>query len=328
MIDRHNFNFQLILGLPKQLHFGFVFLCASVLTAVLMTIWAAIPEDILSYSKTSVFGFAVIGILRSYICFLLPLVFLSTRYVVSGKNLMGKFPGIGILIISILAGFPASLIFTALHNLSLYFYITNHTRVPLPAIFYAGLDRSPIALALILIAGVLLPSIAEGVFFRGLLFASLPKKCQNGFGIIIIAFLFAVFMLNPIDFWAYFFLGLLLGYIRMTTDSVISSILTQCAMVGFMLILSALIPYIGIAEAQTRIDIDPSIPYVAITSIVIGLLALGAVVSQLQRNYSGMLLEKSSVPETDFTDTKWYKGWSIVMSALFLFSLWSIIMFR
>lgn len=328
MKDHQNIKLHEYLNLPKQLHFGFVFLCVSVLSAILMTSWTAIPESVLTYSKTSALGFAIISILRAFICLLLPVVFLSTRYALSGKQLAGKFPGFGILIISMLAGFPASLIFTALHNLSLYYYITNRFRIPLPSFFYAGLDPSPLSLALVLVAGVVLPTIAQEVFFRGLLFTSLPQKWQNGFGIVLIAFVFAVFMLNPVDFWAYFFLGLLLGYVRMTTDSVVASILTQGAMVGFMFLLAPLIPFIDIAEAQTRIDIDPSIPYVAITSIAIGLLALGAVASQLQRNYWSLLLEKSAVPDTDIADQRWYKGWSIVMSALFFFSLWSIVMFR
>jgi len=326
--NRLNIKLQEYFNLPKQLHFGFVLLCLSVLSSILMTIWAAIPESILSYSKTSVLGFAAIGILRSFICLLLPIVFISTRYALSGKLLFGKFPGFGVLIISVLAGFPATLIFTALHNLSLYYFITNRIHIPLPAFFYAGFDRSPISLAIVVVAGVILPTLAHEVFFRGLFFASLPPQWRNGFGIILIAFVFAVFMLNPVDFGAYLFLGILLGYVRMTTESVLASVLTQCAMAGFMFLLAPLIPFVEIAEAQTLIDIDPSIPYVAITSIAIGLLALGAVVSQLQRNYLSLLLEKSAVPDSDVADPKWYKGWSMVMSALFFFSLWSIVMFR
>ena len=71
---------------------------------------------------------------------------------------------------------------------------------------------------------VIIAPIVEEVIFRGIIMSGFSRNYHPAFAIFFSALLFALFHLNPWQFAATFALGLILGYIRIRTGSVIACI--------------------------------------------------------------------------------------------------------
>lgn len=71
---------------------------------------------------------------------------------------------------------------------------------------------------------VIIAPIVEELIFRGVIMSGFMRNYKAGYAIFYSALLFALFHLNPWQFPATFLLGLILGWIRIRTDSIIASI--------------------------------------------------------------------------------------------------------
>ena len=71
---------------------------------------------------------------------------------------------------------------------------------------------------------VIIAPIVEEVIFRGIIMSGFSRNYHPAVAIFFSALLFALFHLNPWQFAATFALGLILGYIRIRTDSVLACI--------------------------------------------------------------------------------------------------------
>lgn len=80
-------------------------------------------------------------------------------------------------------------------------------------------------LMLSLMAGALMPAVAEELLFRGLVQRSFEQWLRPAFAILLSAFLFAALHLRPVTFIPLLFLGLFLGYLVRRTGSVQPAIL-------------------------------------------------------------------------------------------------------
>ncbi|WCK57629.1 type II CAAX endopeptidase family protein (plasmid) [Aneurinibacillus sp. Ricciae_BoGa-3] len=72
----------------------------------------------------------------------------------------------------------------------------------------------------------ILPGILEEAMFRGILIRGMQHKSKR-FAIVYIAFLFGMFHMNPYNFVAPFLLGILLGYLLYTTNSIIPGMIAH-----------------------------------------------------------------------------------------------------
>lgn len=315
-------QFTSLLSIPSKPTVGFVFGACALLSTVLLLIWYVIPDSILAFSKTSLIGFSIINVCRLLICLLFPFVFIVSRYKIPEKRLFGMNPGIGAYIISLLAGFPAMLLFVSIHNLTSRFLLINNIFPPAPAIFFVSEDQSTEAILLSLIVGALLPILLQELYFRGLLYGILPGQLSGFRGNVWIAMLFAVYMLSPVDFLGYFLLGLLLGYIRSSTDNLFCPMLTQVSMVGCLYAFRTLLPYLNTSEIRSHIDIDPTLLYISVTSIVMGSLCLFPILTQLRRIADFLRMEKIDDPPKEPSPIRQHIGWSFWLGLLFFAGVW------
>lgn len=310
------------LSIPAKPTIGFVFGACALLSTVLLLAWYVIPDSVLTFSKTSLIGFSIISVCRLLICLLFPFVFIVSRYKIPEKRLFGINPGIGAYIISLLAGFPAMLLFVSIHNLASRFLLINNIFPPPPAIFFVSSDRSTEAILLSLIVGALLPILLQELYFRGLLFGVLPGQLAGFRGNVWISLLFAIYMLSPVDFFGYFLLGLLLGYIRTSTDNLFCPMLTQVSMVGFIYAFRSLLPYLNTSEIRSHIDIDPTLLYISITSIIMGSLCLFPIMTQFRRIADFLRMEKIDDPPKERTPIREHIGWAFWLGLLFFAGIW------
>lgn len=301
---------------------GFVFGTCALAETVLILLWQLIPQSVLIWSKTSLIGFSIITVCRLMIALLLPIVFFISRYSLEDKRVYGMNPGFGAIIHSILAGFPAMLLFVALHNLSARFIILRGIPVPQPAIFCTTLDASNEATLLFILVGAVLPILLEELFFRGVLASVLPASLYNAKGYVWISFLFAVYMLNPIDFIAFFLLGILLGYIRHNLDNAFCGVLTRLSMVGSYLLFRSLMPYLDTSVIRTEADIDSTVLYTAMTALIMGALILAPILSQIRRIAGYLKMERMDEAPREESPITSHIGWSYWLGLLFFAGLW------
>lgn len=133
----------------------------------------------------------------------------------------------------------------------------------------------------VLLIAALLPGLCEEILFRGVLQGILSRKGQWT-GVVITAFLFAVFHLNPWNLLPAFFLGVVFGVLVVRTGSLIPAILAHIAanataftvayifqdqidsdvyplIVGLVIVFCAISPYFWL---QTR-EVDSGLPMLA-----------------------------------------------------------------
>ena len=154
------------LPIPEKPTVGFIFGACALAEAVLLLLWQFIPQSVLVWSKTSLIGFSIINVCRLMVAFLLPLVFFISRYAIADRHVYGTNPGFGAVLHSIVAGFPAMLLFVSVHNLIARFIILRGIPVPRPAVSCTVLDTSKEATLLFLLVGSILPILLEELFFR------------------------------------------------------------------------------------------------------------------------------------------------------------------
>jgi len=311
-----------LLSFPAKPTIGFVFGACALLSTVLMLVWYVIPDSVLTFSKTSLIGFSIISVCRLLICLLFPFVFIVSRYKISEKRLFGMNPGIGAYIISLLAGFPAMLLFVSIHNLLSRFLLLKNILPPPPAIFFVSGDHSTEAILLSLIVGALLPILLQELYFRGLLSGVLPGQLSGFRGNAWVALLFAIYMLSPVDFFGYFLLGLLFGYIRTSTDNLLCPMLTQVSMVACIYGFRNLLPYLNTSEIRSHIDIDPTLVYISVTSIIMGSLCLFPILTQFRRIAEFLRMEKIDDPPRESSPIREHIGWSFWLGLLFFAGVW------
>jgi membrane protease YdiL (CAAX protease family) len=76
---------------------------------------------------------------------------------------------------------------------------------------------------------LLLPPIAEEVFFRGFLLSGFRRKRNAAVAVVIVAAIFAVFHMQPAKYLPTFLIGLWLGYVVVATGSLWPAILAHLA---------------------------------------------------------------------------------------------------
>lgn len=74
---------------------------------------------------------------------------------------------------------------------------------------------------------VVLAPIVEELIFRGVIFSGFQKNFRPFWAVVLSALLFALFHLNPWQLGPTFLLGLLLGFIRLRTGSLLAAIFTH-----------------------------------------------------------------------------------------------------
>ena len=259
-----------------------VLFCAVFSTAVTL-LWKYLPDSALPFAKTSLIGFALVMLLRIFLSLLLPVLFFAFRYKLEDVRILGRNPGLGAILLSVLIGCPLSLILVSIHNLIVRLFIARGIALTFPAFFYVSSDTSLESRLLALFAAFLIPVLLQELFFRGLLFSVWPGSAARPLRILLSGFLFALFMQNPIDFIPLLLLGIVLAYVRQSTDNFLCPVLTQISMLLTYYLFSKLLPYTDYFSATVTNDTSLVSVYVAAAALVMSLLAFLPVLAQLRR---------------------------------------------
>ena len=302
-----------------------VLFCAAFSTAVFL-IWKFLPDELLPFAKTSLIGFSVVTLVRLFLSLFLPVVFFAQRYRIQDARIIGRYPGIGAALLSFMIGCPVSLIVVAVHNLLVHFFAAKGISPALPAFFYSSKDISMESRLLALAAAFLIPILLQELFFRGLLFSVWPRSTAVSPKILLSGLLFALFMQNPVDFIPLFFLGVILAYVRHSTDNFLCPVITQVSMLLTYFVFSSLLPYQDYIAVNVTNDADSVYLYTAAAALVMSLLAFLPVLAQLRH------LSHESARISEFQDEQEEEslhgqfGWSFWLGLILFAASWVLLL--
>ena len=311
---------------PAPLTVGLVFGMTSFGSMLISIPWILLPDTFFPFSKVSVIGFSIVSLVRLLLCLLVPLVFFTYTHRMQEERLLGQNPGGGAILLSFLIGSPTALIMVAAHNLIGRFFLVRDFEIAGPAFSFVSEDTSRSVRLLLFFVAFLLPVLLQELYFRGLLYSLLPRKTAGYQRILLTAFLFAVFMLSPVDFVPFFFLGILLGYLRQATNSIICPIVTQIAMLITYTIFSRMLPIQDMSSLDAAVDLDLSFQYPAIAALLISLLAFLPLLAQIRRTSKDAEPFASQPPDAVTVRLREHFGWSFWLGLLFFAAVWVLLL--
>lgn len=301
------------------------FLCALASTFVSF-IWICIPDDTFSFSKTSLLGYFVISIFRVVLCLILPIAYVAFHADIPEKEIVGTNPGIGVFLMCFLLGCPAGILFVSTHNLSAYFCLSQKITVASPAYNYVSQDSSKLALVLLVLMAYVIPIIAQELFFRGVFFEVFQSKAYGLARNVLAALFFSAYMLSPVDFLAYFLLGLALSIVRRASNNVFCPILTQFGMLLTYALSKEMLPYLDLTSVSSLIDLDATVLYTSLSALLISLLSFFPVLSQIQRS-GEKPAPQSLADEKKPSFTKLVSfSWPLVLGLLLFTAQWVLLL--
>lgn len=305
---------------------GPALLVLAFLNAVFTLVWIYLPEGVLPFSKTSLIGYSVITISRLFLTLLVPVIFFTYWYRLPDRRILGTYPGVGAFLFSFLIGIPASVILVAAHNLMTRFFVIKGISFASPAFSFVTEDTSSESKILMYGVVFLIPILAQEIFFRGFLFSVWPRSQGTLVKITLSALLFALFMQYPEEFLLFFVLGLLLGYIRHSTDNILCPILTQISMVVTYCLFSRFLPWLDRAQIRSAADLDKVSLYTAVAVLTINLFTFLPVLSNFRRISRDTDSYTNDPDSGDTVPMKGTVGWSFVISLILLAVVWVILL--
>jgi membrane protease YdiL (CAAX protease family) len=312
--------------LPKSVTIGLVFGVCAFFSTLLTLLWLFLPATALPFSKTSLIGFSMITLLRMLLCLLLPFVLFSYLYRIPEEKILGQNPGLGAVLLSFLIGCPVTLMMVSAHNLLGRFFLTQGIAIAPSAFSFVSEDHSSESRLLVFVITFLLPVLLQELYFRGLLFSVFPRKIAGYQRILFTAFFFALFIQSPIDFVPIFLLGVLLGYIRQATNSLLCPILVQCGMLLTYVLFSRLLPVLDLTALRSAVDLDLSSQYSAIAAPLISLLAFLPLLAQIRRTSKDAEAYAQQAADDSAVRLHEQFGWSFWLGLLFFAASWVLLL--
>lgn len=275
---------------PKHPNIGLLLLCTFGMSFLTQLIWQGIPENKLFFSKTSLIGYAVITLFR-LLFLLLIYVFVTEHFEIQEHYVWGRNPGLGAFFMSFLVGVPAMLLSIGVHNLFIFFELKLENPIPSQLYYCVSSDSSEYGFLLNLVIGVLFPILIEELFFRGLVYAVLPKFWWVR--IFVPALLSTFFATNRLEFFTLLSIALCTSVVRFFTDNVLCSCFTRIGLVCSTVLLRGLLAPQDPELVQNAIDYSRTVLYSSIIGVAIGIVMLMVLFRQL-RDYRRQLLNEDA----------------------------------
>ena len=199
------------------------------------------------FSDNTLQSFALSGLVTQLLLVLLPSVVILIVYRIPPYDIVGGKAKAGSLVIGLTVGIPAAVVFQGMNNLFIYVLIRSGIQLPQPTLTIP-LIQGPIyrlawpALLVLLFTMVLLPGLIEELMFRGVLQASLRSGGAIAAAVIWQALTFSLFHRDPLFILPPLMAGLLLGFIRLQSESLLPAMLAHMSLNLSLLAINPLLP--------------------------------------------------------------------------------------
>ena len=267
------------IGLPKHPGIGLILFTCFGSSLLVQLIWQGLSEDHLFFSKTSLIGYSFVTITR-LLLLLMAFVIITEQFRIKEHHIWGRNPGLGAFFMSFLAGAPAMLMATSIHNLFIFMVLKMENPLPSQLYFYVTTESSFQGRTLTLIVTILLPIIVEELFFRGLLFSVIPDKWW--LRIPLPALVSTLFATNRLEFCSFLIIGLFASIVRYFTGNVLCSCLMRGGIVCSSKLLERFISNLDPYSVQNAIDYSRTVLYTSIIARCVGIVMMLVLIKQLR----------------------------------------------
>lgn len=273
-------------GLPKSADpawpgvAGTLLLAHALLAFIALLLRQAWPMFDQLVSSDSWLSYVVGAVLMQGGLILLPTLIVVMLAKIQPRQLLGGKPRAGSLILGVIIGIPAAVVFQGMNNLLIYGLAKAGLRLPaVTGPEPPGLFSRPIPIMLlVIVVSAVIPGIVEELMFRGVIFVSLTST-----GAVLSAGLwqaaaFSLFHGNPFFILPPFLAGMMLATIRRNSDSLLPAILAH---ISLNLSLAALTPLLPSLTADYLTSTSGEAPSLFYASLVAALVAAVALVPML-----------------------------------------------
>lgn len=268
-------------------------------------------------SENTLEAFVLAGVLTQFLLIFLPSAAIIVFYHLPAYDLVGGKARAGSLVLAVTVGIPAAVVFQGLNNLLIYGLVKFNIRLPQPtsSVGFIQSDWNEthwLILALILLVAVILPGILEELMFRGILQASLRSTGAVIFAVFWQAAAFALFHADPLFMLPPLLAGLLLGYIRLKSESLLPAILAHMSLNISLLAITPLLPrltgqYIAASSSQAN-----SLLYASLIAACIAAVAFVPLIILLGH-------QQTSNPPARSRPRYFVLDWRLVLALLIMF---------
>ena len=199
------------------------------------------------FSENTLESFAVSGVITQMLLVFIPSALIIVLFRLPALDIAGSKARAGSLVIAVTVGIPAAVVFQGMNNLFIYLLFRAGIRLPQRTSAVAFIQNDlfsltgPVLLLIILVA-VILPGLTEELMFRGVLQASFRSAGATGGAVFWQAVAFSLFHADPMFVLPPLMAGLLLGYIRLQSESLLPPILAHMSLNLSLLALNPLLP--------------------------------------------------------------------------------------
>lgn len=270
-VIKHHFGF------PVTINWGYsLFLCSLGLLIVYILRSMAISKEF-PLSFTSLMGYALTMPLLVALALVAPAAILFIDKKKNKANVIidsvGHYTGIGPMLLSFISGIGIFLIKTPIHNLFTWLWLRMGRSLIFPSFFFVNTPGDVVEKIAGYFFGTVIPSFGIAIFFTGLMWACFRKKDKK-IAAIIVAFFFAVFSLNFIDFIALFIVGIWLCFLRDRTGNIWSPFVALLGAGLTDMFFSRFVKSVDITMVQVHSDIDSTYFYSSMPAFLVGVILL------------------------------------------------------
>ncbi len=261
---RHHF------GRPSKMTWSYPIFVLAILTALFFTFRCIFKKIDDALPVTSLVGFALFSALFIVGTLVLPGISLSRGF---HKQVIGRYSGIGTLLMSFISGLPMMLISTSLHNIGSYIWLRLGFKTVFPALFYFQTDGSIIEEIIAFLAETLIPAFGVSFFFFGVLWSRFRSK-ELFVGGFIVALVYTFWSLNPMMFLPTFLVATWCFYLRTTNENIWGPFICLISMKLMEFLFIGTLSKVDLLYVQTHSDIASTYLYASIPSLIFGMIIL------------------------------------------------------
>ncbi len=320
-------------GFPVTINWGYSLFLCSIGLLIVFLLRLIIMSKGLPLSFTSLTGYALTEPLLVALSLLMPVAVLFIEKKKHKGNVIidsvGKYTGIGPLLLSLISGIGLFLIRVPIHNLVTWSWLKLGKTLIFPSFFFVNTPSGVSEVVLGYIAGTAIPGFGASLFFTGLMWACFRKKDKK-IAIFLIAFFYAVFSLNAIDFVAIFLTGIWLCFLRDRTDNVWAPFVALLGSGATEIFFSGFVKSVDITMVQVHSDIDSTYFYSSLPAFLVGVILLAFFAKTLNDFKSSYEADSSINGEEENETPTFLTGvnLSLICAIIIFLILWIIVLKR
>jgi len=253
---------------PKPYNWGYPVFFAGVGTGFSFLLLGLLFAGAFPFSSTSLIGCALTVLVLVMAAFIIPAVLIAEK---GGLNIVGRYTGVGVLILSFLSGAPVYLIKAALHNLFIALWLKTGGSVVFPAVFYYLDEINGLNLFLSILIDTLVPAFGIALFFLGVVWQGFTER-RKGWAFIVIPLLIALFSFDFMNIPAILVIGWWLCIVRSRTENIYGPILALIGSRFTGILIGSNVEELDLTTIRTFSDIPNTVYYASIPAIVIAVI--------------------------------------------------------